>query len=40
MKKRLINLSCENMLVIISSVVPNVEKILKIFKKKNLSFFF
>ena len=35
------NLSCENMQVIISSVVPNVEKILKKFlKKKKISFLF
>ena len=36
------NLSCENMQVIISSVVPNVEKIFKKFfkkKKKLVSFF-
>ena len=32
------NLSCENMQVIISSVVPNVEKILKKFLKKKKKF--
>ena len=34
------NLSCENMQVIISSVVPNVENFQEIFKKKKLVFFF